>query len=177
MNRWTKAHTAVMVVTVLMATMINWVVAGGMQPETITVHGTSILVAGEYYPATIKSWAVDQTNTVGQYLSVRTNGQNYVYWCLVAGTSDSTNIYTWSSTTDVVDNDTTWRPIKADRKKIVLCNDSTNVMYLGIGATAVTNRGIRLNANGGTITFDVEMRDAINAVAKGTNSYLTIQQL
>ncbi len=37
----------------------------------------------------------------------------------------------------------------ANRKYLLLINDSDTVIYLGFGAAAVLNSGIRLNANGG----------------------------
>ena len=37
-----------------------------------------------------------------------------------------------------------------NRKYALLINDSDTVLYIKIGATAVVNQGIRLNANGGS---------------------------
>jgi len=43
----------------------------------------------------------------------------------------------------------------ADRKEIILVNDSDEPMYLAYGEAAVMNQGIRLNAHGGSIVETV----------------------
>lgn len=42
------------------------------------------------------------------------------------------------------------RPANTDRGYMAVVNDSDTVIYLALGAAAVLNRGIRLNARGGT---------------------------
>jgi len=51
----------------------------------------------------------------------------------------------------------------ADRKQIVICNDSDEPIYLGYGENAVMNQGIRLNAHGGSIVENV-WTGVINAI-------------
>ena len=48
----------------------------------------------------------------------------------------------------------------------VFCNDSDEVIYLAFGADAVLNKGVRLNAGGGTFTMDGDLVfvGAINAI-------------
>ena len=41
----------------------------------------------------------------------------------------------------------------ADRKVAVVVNDSDTTVYLAVGADAEVNKGIRLNANGGSAQF------------------------
>lgn len=70
--------------------------------------------------------------------------------------------------------------LAADRYRAYACivNDSAVVVYLSLGNAAVTNRGIRLNANGGSyeITNDNLWQGAI--YAKTTpNASLTVQVL
>ena len=68
--------------------------------------------------------------------------------------------------------DTTTSP----RELIILCNDSDETIYLGIGATAVMNKGTRLNSNGGTYIAsypDIPLC-AINAICASGNKNLTV---
>jgi hypothetical protein len=57
----------------------------------------------------------------------------------------------------------------ASRKYALFINDSANVIYLKLGASAVVNQGIRLNANGGS--YEMRSGDgtlypgAVNAIA------------
>tara|TARA_R110000751_G_scaffold2435_3_gene12751 strand:+ start:9725 stop:10117 length:393 start_codon:yes stop_codon:yes gene_type:complete len=46
------------------------------------------------------------------------------------------------------------RGTDADRKLLVLVNDSDSVLFLSLGSAAVMNTGIRLNANGGSIVLE-----------------------
>ena len=48
-----------------------------------------------------------------------------------------------TSTTEIV-------PRRPSRNYLLIINDGTTTMYLGIGEDAVLNEGIRLNANGGS---------------------------
>lgn len=67
------------------------------------------------------------------------------------------------------------------RTYLLLVNDSDTVIYLGIGAAAVLNKGPRLNANGGAFEM---IRDvggnfspqAVNAIASAAGKNLTIQE-
>lgn len=66
----------------------------------------------------------------------------------------------------------------SSRKGLILTNTSTNTISLGIGATAVLNNGITLNPSGGTFVMDEYnfTTGAINAIAGGASSNLTIQE-
>ena len=64
------------------------------------------------------------------------------------------------------------------RMGLTLVNTSVNTISIGIGATAVLNSGITLNASGGTwvmdeVTFSTA---AINAIAGAASSNIAIQQ-
>lgn len=67
------------------------------------------------------------------------------------------------------------------RTYLLLVNDSDTTIYLGIGATAVVNKGIRLNANGGSFEM---LRDvggnfshqAVNAISTAAGKNLTVQE-
>ena len=49
---------------------------------------------------------------------------------------------------------TTILSANANRKLLILVNDSNQNIYITLGETAVINSAIRLNANGGSLTLD-----------------------
>jgi len=62
----------------------------------------------------------------------------------------------------------------ANRKYLLVINDSDTVIYLMVGGTAVANQGIRLNANGGNFEMSLAMGNlstaAIRAIHAGTGN-------
>jgi hypothetical protein len=62
------------------------------------------------------------------------------------------------------------------RLHLVIINDSSNIIYLGIGTAAVANKGIRLNANGGSYEMNDQNLDvqAVNGIAVGGTSNVTV---
>jgi hypothetical protein len=58
---------------------------------------------------------------------------------------------------------TTAKAANTDRIGLLLVNDSDTTIYIKIGAAAVLNQGIRLNANGGSF----EMNAALGSLASG----------
>ena len=66
----------------------------------------------------------------------------------------------------------------ASRKWASVVNDSANVVYLAVGNSAVLNTGIRLNANGGSVTFggDNLTTQAINGISGTAASVVTVQE-
>lgn len=69
----------------------------------------------------------------------------------------------------------------ADRDVATLVNDSDTVMYLAVGETAVVNRGLRLNARGGSLTVgpngSIRSVEAVNAIHGGSgNKVITVQE-
>lgn len=70
----------------------------------------------------------------------------------------------------------------ANRKVAIITNDSDTTIYLAIGVAAQANKGIRLNANGGTIvisrTGDIYSTEAVNGIlAVAGNKVATAQEL
>lgn len=67
-----------------------------------------------------------------------------------------------------------------DRTYLLLVNDSDSVIYIGIGATAVLNKGIRLNPGGGSYEFSPRFgnlsKAAINAISSGASKNLMITE-
>lgn len=58
----------------------------------------------------------------------------------------------------------------ADRIEVTICNDhATQILYLALGATAVVNQGIRLNAAGGSYTTNA-YTGIITGVATGATT-------
>lgn len=64
------------------------------------------------------------------------------------------------------------------RVSALFINDSSNVMYLKFGATAVFNEGIRINGFGGSYELTIQsgtmIPDAVNAVCAFSNLNLLI---
>lgn len=62
----------------------------------------------------------------------------------------------------------------AARKYLLLVNDSDQIIYLGLGAAAVLNKGIRLNAGGGSYEMSFKLGNlftgAINAIHGGADT-------
>ena len=67
-----------------------------------------------------------------------------------------------------------------NRKYALLVNDSDVVIYLRIGDDAHLNRGIRLNANGGSYEMSANIGNldlrAINAIASSSNKNLLVTE-
>lgn len=63
-----------------------------------------------------------------------------------------------------------------DRLFVLIINDSDETIYLAIGADAVLNKGIRLNANGGV--FEINSQNlyvgVINGISESGNKNVTI---
>ena len=64
-----------------------------------------------------------------------------------------------------------------NRKFSVIVNDSANTIYLAFGNVAVGSTGIRLNANGGVITFglatDIPYTGIVTGIAPAGASVVT----
>jgi hypothetical protein len=87
-------------------------------------------------------------------------------------TTGAENVSVGSTTTEVV-------AANVARKGFVCVNDSDEEIYLGIGESAVMNKGIRLNASGGSFELQVSGRGgttflgAINAICSSGSKTLT----
>jgi len=70
----------------------------------------------------------------------------------------------------VGDTSTTILAANANRKYALIVNDSDTVIYLALGAAAIVNNGIRLNANGGAyvINWTNLYKGAINGIHAAT---------
>lgn len=68
----------------------------------------------------------------------------------------------------------------ANRKYALLVNDSDTVIYLKIGAAAVANAGIRLNASGGSYEMSATYGNldtrVINAISTGAGKVLLVAE-
>lgn len=66
-----------------------------------------------------------------------------------------------------------------DRKYALFINDSDTTAYLAIGVAAVSARGIRLNANGGSYEMSEELgnlfQDAVNVIGGTTKNLLVME--
>ena len=74
-----------------------------------------------------------------------------------------------SSSTEIVDALST-------REELVIINDSDETIYLGLGGLAVVNRGIRLNANGGSFSTD-SWTGAVSGMCASGAKNVTVTEL
>jgi len=60
----------------------------------------------------------------------------------------------------------------ADRIKIIMTNDSNETVYVAYGTAAVLNRGVRLNASGGSLVEE-NWTGAINVISTSGSKIVT----
>lgn len=79
---------------------------------------------------------------------------------------------TTQAAVNVTTSSTTIVSAKTDRRWLYLVNDSDTTIYLSFGGTATLNQGIRLNANGGTLTINASnlYTGAITGIHGGTGN-------
>lgn len=151
-------------------------------PQSMDVTTTSkmILPPVGLDPSDLGSWTTATAYVYGDFV---TNGNSrLMYWCTVAGTS--TNVASGGPTHtdgDATDGPVTWRHIVKERNQLIIVNDGSFPLYLGFGHAAEANKGIRLNANGGTFNafdnFGYIPKCAVYGVtASGTNN-VCIQEM
>ena len=115
--------------------------------------------------------ALADTNNEIAPLQVNASGALYVDTAKrIAGTVDTmTQISIDSSTTPILD-------ALADRLAVIIVNDSDEAIYISLGSSAVMNRGIRLNAHGGS--FSTEMyQGEINGICASGSKNVTVTEI
>lgn len=107
-------------------------------------------------------------SVVGQNPGLKTPN-NYGGANITFGVASSTVI--GSTTTAAI-------PANLNRKYLAVCNDSNEVMYLSFGSSAIMNKGIRLNANGGVLEWIGPglFTAALNAICASGTKTLTYQE-
>lgn len=63
-----------------------------------------------------------------------------------------------------------------NRAALYVTNDGANVVYLALGATAVKNKGIRLNAEGGAVVID-NYTGVVSVVTASGESVVTFSEV
>ena len=80
---------------------------------------------------------------------------------------------------DVGTDSTEVAAFNSERRYLALVNDSDTDVYLALGEDAVLNKGIRLNASGGSYEM-LEGQNlytgAVNAIASAATKRLTVQE-
>lgn len=71
------------------------------------------------------------------------------------------------TTVSVGATSTTVLAASTTRRWLLLVNDSDEVMYIKVGAAAVMNAGIRINANGGSFEMSQDLGNLSSAVIYG----------
>ena len=149
-----------------------------LKPQSITVSNASVEILPEVSPdpAEFVTWSAGLAVTYGQRMQ---NDDGVIYWCVSAGTTGATAPDHLDG--DEADGTVTWRVVNRRRRQLVICNDSTAVIYLAFKDAAEANHGIRLNAGGGVFNAMTDLAYcpqgpvyAIAAVAGSNN--LSIQE-
>ncbi len=86
-----------------------------------------------------------------------------------AETADNNSVTIGSTSTSVM-------AANASRIEMILTNDSDEVIYISFSGTAVMNKGIRLNANGGIIT-NTSYKGAVTAICSSGSKNLAIIEI
>ena len=88
----------------------------------------------------------------------------------IAGTVDTGHQKTIAnSTTEIVD-------ALGDRMAILIVNDSDETIYIMLGASAILNRGIRLNADGGSFYTEI-YQGVINGICASGSKNVTVTEI
>lgn len=124
------------------------------------------------------------TLTNGQYTIVQMDGKGNLLVSLgtaLSNTTDSidTNHYQSAPSQTAISVGTSSTSVLAansNRKKVILCNDSANIIYISFNGAAALNTGLRLNANGGTYIGDGGCIEtgAITAISGTASSNLLV---
>ena len=127
--------------------------------------------SGSGYPI----WATNTAYAQGDMVSATAAGP--IFMCVIPGTSTNVAASRPNGYVDVLDGATcVWRAAMAKpRKMLVIANDGAGTAYVSdYKGTAGLGKGIRLNANGGTVVFcapgDDVPQGAIYIVSSGATS-------
>ena len=126
--------------------------------------------------STTNEHIVGATYSQGQYC-VNTNVDR-LYWAVYPGTTDATTNPPTQYGGDAADGTVVWRRVPSSRREtLIIINDSTNEVYLGLGTNAaVARRGIIIEPNGGGWEFESSFQGQVSAIAEdGTNNVLNVQ--
>jgi len=147
------------------------------KPRGFDVGTNSVVILPAMRPITKGVWQASTAYSQGDYIRVPTNN-NDVYWCVVAGTSD-TSEPAWTKTADVTDNNVTWCVVDNSRSKVVIENlGSGSTVFLGFDWPAEVNKGIGLTVAGGNYSLDREAyQGEVRAISSGATNLVTTQVL
>jgi len=146
---------------------------GRLQVDVIAAPSTAVTcdTAGNLL-ATVTQQSTARTvtcDTAGNLLATVTQN-SAARTKAIAGTVDmGTQVSVGSSTTEIAD-------ALGDRMAIIIVNDSDETIYIMLGNDAIMNRGIRLNANGGS--FATEMyQGVINGICASGSRNVTVTEI
>ena len=154
MNKYTlKIATALLIILPLV------LVFGAVRPYvplSLDVTSSSTLIMKDSEDGTsaginaADQWLTATVYALGDVVQNTVSGQKRSYWCIKAGTSTGGTGPTVLDGDDTSDAAVSWRRIRGSRTQFVIQNDGADDMYLAFGSAAIVNKGIRVNANGGT---------------------------
>ncbi|MCH8247091.1 MAG: hypothetical protein IH951_11865 [Bacteroidetes bacterium] len=152
----------------ILATVLLTSVAQAWPPASASVTTNAIILVPARPIQSSRDWA---TTTAFAQGTVVKSTNNLFYFAAIGGTSSGTA--PGHAPGDAVDGTITWRWVseRGKRRGLIIVNDSAVNVYIHTGGGAVTNKGIRLNAEGGTFFSGAEFQGAVSAVAiSGTNN-------
>jgi hypothetical protein len=133
--------------------LVGLVVAGmvlaapiARQPFRAEVLGVSTMILPPVDPTSQVAWAASTAYAHGDIL---TNSAGIYYWCVVAGTTETSTVGLVHYDGDATNGSATFRVVNRQRNGLVIVNDGASNIYTSVTAPAVAGRGTRLNANGG----------------------------
>lgn len=126
--------------------------------KTIKIVSIGLVLVGIFFAFKVSHVS---TPTVSQFGSANAPS--------ILKTATNTNVSVLTSSTTILAN-------RTSRSHAVIVNDGTNVVYLSLGATAVANKGIRLNPSGGSYEINEQnlFIGEINGIAVGGTSNVTV---
>jgi hypothetical protein len=149
--------------------------------ETVSFSYDGATLAGTVKPGESVTVNVDQRSSIYVKGSVGTDSVRLWGWAGVvrsAGPDTSGNVPTAGTSTGVSVGATSTTVLAANssRSEAIIVNDSNETVYLKYGSGAEVNKGIRLNASGGSVTED-KYTGIITGICASGSKTVTVTEL
>lgn len=132
------------------------------------------------YPAKFNIFYLTWTAQSGKYLRIHVGREAGAEASLQILTQAELRKVSTATPTAVTVGNTTTSVLSANSFRVfaTFINDSTEVIYLALGSTAVMNEGIRLNASGGAYLIDATnlYTGAVSAICSSGSKVLTVTE-
>lgn len=143
------------------------------KPVNVTVgtDATLLLPAATPKAADVSDWVAETALAVGTL--VKTSAGR-IFWCVTAGDTGTTE--PTHADGDATNGTAVLRAHRACRQYLAVVNHGAVAVFLGIGETAELDKGIRLNANGGSYEPERVPQGKIQAIAASGTAVVGIQE-